>query len=134
MDINTNVTLRIAGSAVDPDVVSAAMGMAPDQSHRKGDVHGARTHVLRKQGYWSITSSSHVNPSADTNEHIEWLIQQVAPKIKLLADYCAQGWNVDVVVAIHTSAGHGGPTLRPAVLSRLAALGLEVSLDLYPDA
>ena len=123
IELDTNVSLRILGDDVEPD-----------RSHRKGDVHGTQRPVVRKQGYWSVTSSKHLDPSADTNDHIEWLVARVAPKLEQIAIYKRRGWIVDVWIAIHTSAGHGGPPLRPVVLAKLGALGLDVNLDLYPDA
>jgi hypothetical protein len=54
-------------------------------------------------------------------------------KLDQLSTYKSRGFVVDVSIGIHTSAGHGGPRLRADVLAALAALGFEVSLDLYPD-
>jgi hypothetical protein len=134
IDVNTNATLRIFADELDPDAVSAEMGMVSDKSHKKGDVSGVRTPVVKKGGYWSIISSRHIAASADTNEHIQWLVDAVAPRLAMLATYKGRGWTVDVWIGIHTSVGHGGPTLRADVLARLAALGLDVNMDLYPDA
>ena len=134
IDIDTNVTLRMFGDDLDPEVITSEMGLRPDRSHKKGDVQGARTPVVRKHGYWSITSSKHMAASVDTNEHIEWLVALVAPKLNQLSGYKRRGWTVDVWIGLHTSVGHGGPTLHPNVLARLAGLGLDVNLDLYPDA
>jgi hypothetical protein len=61
-------------------------------------------------------------------------VDAVARKLDMLAIYKSRGWTVDVWIGIHTSVGHGGPTLRADVLAQLAALGLDVNLDLYPDA
>jgi len=134
IEVNTNVSLRILGDDVDPEAITLEMGMSPDQFHRKGDVHGTRSPVVRKHGYWTITSSKHIAASDDTNDHIQWLVAAVAPKLDRLATYKGRGWRVDIWIGIHTSVGHGGPTLRPDVLAQLAALGLDVNLDLYPDA
>ncbi len=134
IDINTRVTLRILADELDPDTVSAEMGITPDRSHKKGDARGERSPVSQKSGYWSITSSRHIAESADTNEHIEWFVDLVALRLATIATYRGRGWTVDVWIGIHTSVGHGGPTLRANVLSQLAALGLDVNLDLYPDA
>jgi Domain of unknown function (DUF4279) len=134
IDIDTNVSLRILGDDLDPEIITREMGMSPDQSHKKGDLHGVRTPVVRKHGYWTITSSKHMAASAETNEHLEWLVASVAPKLNLLSAYKSRGWIVDVWIALHTSIGHGGPNLRAEVLARLASLGLDVNLDLYPDA
>jgi hypothetical protein len=123
IEVRTNATLRILAGELEPDRVSEEMGISPDKSHKKGDT----------LGYWSITSSQHIAPSADTNDHLQWLVNVVAPRLDALASYKARGWLVDVWIGIHTSAGHGGPTLRSNVLARLAALGLDVNLDLYPD-
>lgn len=134
IDVKTNATLRILADDLDPDSVSSEMGMESDRSHKKGDVAGVRAPVVKKGGYWSIRSSKHLAPSADTNDHIQWLVAAVAPRLGVLDAYKGRGWTVDVWIGIHTSVGHGGPTLRPDVLARLASLGLDVNLDLYPDA
>jgi hypothetical protein len=134
IDVRTNATLRIIADALDAEAVSVEMGLAADRSHKKGEVRGVRTPVVQKNGYWSITSSKHIAASVDTNEHILWLVEAVAPRLNVLSTYRGRGWLVDVWIGIHTNVGHGGPTLRADVLARLGALGLDVNLDLYPDA
>src|ERR1700722_2317999 len=103
IELDTNVSLRILGDDVEPEATTLEMEMAPDRYHRKGDVHGTQRPVVRKQGYWSVTSSKHIHPSADTNDHIEWLAARVAPKLEQIAIYKRRGWIVDVWIAIHTS-------------------------------
>jgi len=134
MDIQVNVTLRIVGEDIDPEAISHEMQLAPDRTHRKGEPISTRSTGVRKLGYWGITSSKHIAPSADANEHILWLVNVVTAKLPILEAYKKRGCIVDIWLGVHTSAGHGGPVLRPEVLAALATLGLEVNLDLYPGA
>ena len=134
MEIRTNVSLRILGAGADPDAISAEMHVQPDESHREGDAIQSRSPATRKHGFWGITSSKHMKPSVDMNEHIMWLVDAVGPKLPLLQAYKNRGWIVDVWIGIHSSAGHGGPVLQPGTLVALGSLQLDVNLDLYPDA
>ena len=134
MDVDTIVSFRILGTDVDPDVVSAQLGMQPDDHHRVGDAVSGRSGAVRKHGYWALRSTNHLASSVDANQHIDWLVQTLGGKLPILHTFAERGAMVDVTLAVHTSAGHGGPVLRPEVLGRLASLGLAVNLDLYPDA
>ena len=134
MVLHTNVTLRLLGEDLQPDAVSAAMGVGADRSHKKGDLVRARKPGVRKSGYWSITSSEHMAGTDEINKHIAWLVGIVTPRRPLLLSYQKGGWTVDVWVGVHGDVGHGGPVIRPDALVALGGLGLDVCLDLYPDA
>src|SRR2546423_7254182 len=111
--IETNASLRILGEDLDPDQVTNELGLQPDESHRKGDVIGKRTPLPHKRGYWSIVSSRHMAASAETNDHLRWLVASVEPRLDVLRSYQKRGWLVDLWLGLHSAAGHGGPTLAP---------------------
>jgi hypothetical protein len=134
MIIHTNATLRLLGEDLEPENVSAALRMPADRSYRKGDLVPARKQAFRTKGYWSATSSKHVKGTADFNEHVSWLVGVIRPRRRRLLSYRKHGWQVDICIGVHTSAGHGGPVVHPDTLRALGGLGLDVCFDLYPDA
>jgi hypothetical protein len=133
MQVATHATLRISGDDLNPDAVAKDMGVMADEAHRKGDITGTRTRVVKKTGYWAVTSSEHMDEFVDVNVHLQWIVDLVSPRKNVIAAYRSRGWEVDLWLGIHTSAGHGGPTVRAEVIRALGGLELDLNLDLYPD-
>jgi hypothetical protein len=65
--------------------------------------------------------------SYDSEEHFDWLLSQIEPKLSILQSRTTEhGWRADIACLWDSQFGHGGPTLSPALLQQLAALGIEL--------
>jgi hypothetical protein len=133
IQIRTHVSLRLFGEDLDPDAITKEVGITADKSYRNGEITGTKTRVLRKTGYWSVSSREHMDELVDTCAHLQWLIDIVDGRKAIFDSYRARGWRVDVWLGIHTSEGHGGPTIPSSIIRALGAIDLDVNLDLYPN-
>ncbi|MBI1384181.1 MAG: DUF4279 domain-containing protein [Rhizobiales bacterium] len=71
--------------------------------------------------------------SRDVRRHVDWLLDLVEPRSAALANLAGEGAEIDIFCYWLSASGHGGPTLSPAQLRRLAALGIEIAFDVYFD-
>lgn len=133
MRVEVHIALRILGDDLEPERVSATLGLQADRTHRKGDAIGKRSRGIRRQGYWEIDSEPHVPTTEPFERHAAWLLDRIEPVREQLHAWSKDGWLVDLWVGAFTDAGHGGPVVGPEILLRLGNLGLVLNLDLYPN-
>ncbi len=121
-------TLRILSEAVDPDVMSARLGIAASRAHRRGDRGSGR--AIHGLNGWFLTTEEIVQ-SRDVRRHIDWLLERMDPLRAALASLRAEGCRADIFCFWVSASGHGGPGLMPGSMRRLADLELEVWFDVY---
>jgi Domain of unknown function (DUF4279) len=127
----TYVTLRLYHDSANPTLVSAALGLGPTTKQSIGESYERRgiSRTYRLSG-WFLCSEGQVQ-SYDTAKHLDWLLQQVHPRLEELYRLRSEGWRMDIACLWDSHSGHGGPTLPPELLRRLAALGIELWFDIY---
>ena len=97
-------------------VVSERLGLEPTA------VSGGGAHLA--------FSSERVVASRDVRRHLDWLLDRIEPVAPALRDLQRDPDVRTSVRCVWWSKGaHGGPTLWPEQLVRLAALGLELGFD-----
>ncbi len=125
----TWATLRIWGRDLDPDSVTALLGVVPSKSFRRGDQRNPRS--VWPHGRWSLTSEGQMT-STDLEAHIQWLLDRIEPRGAGLAALREDASvKADVFCFWESATGHGGPEFSPALLSRLGALALPLGIDIY---
>ncbi len=128
--LRTYSTLRIFSGEMLPAAVTEQLAIQPSRVwHRDG----ADTVAPRKRNGWFLTTRGSVE-SKDTRRHIDWLLEQLNGHEVFLQGIRAAGGDTDMMCFWH-SAGlpEGGPTLGPAQMAALSALGMTVSWNIYFD-
>ena len=127
----TYVTLRVYHDTADPDDVSSALGLTPTSTQRVGGQRESRgvVRTYRLSG-WFYRSKGVVE-SYDSEKHLNWLCDHLEPQTQQLRALREAGWRMDIACLWDSQPGHGGPTLSPALLRRLAALEVELWFDVY---
>jgi hypothetical protein len=124
-------TLCITGSDMDPREVTSLLGIHPSKSQIAGEARVSRNGpILNKLSGWFLSTENHVS-SKDSRDHIDWLLQNLAEKDDHLIEVQQRGWKTSVSFYWLSLSGHGGPTLSPPQMKRLAELGLEIWFDCY---
>jgi hypothetical protein len=127
----TFATLRIYHDTVEPPEVTAVLGIKPTDFVRRGDTHGPSNRAATyKINGWFLSSENTVS-SQDSLRHIEWLLPLVEPRRSQLGALREQGHRMEISCYWLSASGHGGPTLTPDVMRRVAELGLGLSFDVY---
>jgi hypothetical protein len=109
--------------------VTQKLELEPAKTWQKGDVwfHQPR---LRPESNWQIHSP--VNRSEIfLNVHIEALLDIIEPKIAKILELKEQGCNIGINCVGYYYDTHPGFQLSAELLTRLAALSLDVDFDLY---
>ena len=134
----TYATLCIYTRAIDPAVVTESLCVQPSKWQRVGelsyDVDAPETPHRNprpaKLSAWFLSSQNRVS-SRDARRHIDWVLDQIVGKSEALLVLQEQGCNMQVSCFWASACGHGGPTISPSQMRRLAELNLEVAFDIY---
>lgn len=124
----TSAALRIIEDALDPELVTRALGIEPTRSGIKGISPNNRGRPL-PYGYWAISSEGRV----DSDE----LEQHIVALLDLLPDFFQNsvpaGARCEMHCSWHSATGHGGPSISAQTLTRLGIMGIELDFDFYSD-
>ncbi|MCA0374256.1 MAG: DUF4279 domain-containing protein [Gemmatimonadetes bacterium] len=135
--IRAHAALRLQGEALDPMVVTAALRLPPDHTHRAGEQRFHRTRggtvvasgAPAPHGHWSMSSEAHVR-SRQLAVHIAWVLGEIEPRGAALRDLIGQGASADIV-CFSEGATTRPPAVPRALRERAAALGLAIHIDHY---
>lgn len=128
----TYATLRIYPGELDPSEVTSRLGIEPSNWQRRGEVvaRANRPPQVASINGWFLTSNSRVE-SRDSRRHVDWLLDQLAPATNALRSLQMQGCRMDIACYWVSRSGHGGPTIPPPQMRRLADLNIELGFDFY---
>src|SRR5882672_4187740 len=79
--VEVAVTYSVAAPDLDPDVVSAATGLRPDESARRGDARTNRAGtplVPEREGWWALGTRGKLG-SKDVRDHLRYLHERLLP-------------------------------------------------------
>jgi hypothetical protein len=134
MQENPNATqtwasFRIWGRGVEPSELASRLNINPSQVHRAGDPRGKNK--IWTDNFWGLTSQERLS-STNLEEHIIWLLDQLAPaQAALLALLAQPDVHADIFCYWESATGHGGPEFSPSIMRRLGELNLKLGLDIY---
>ena len=127
------VSLRITGDELEPDRVTHLLGVPPTRVGRAGEPITKHPRSARHQKnvwIWRATTDSSV-PFEQQLQRALALFETRASELARITN--APGVESHWFLGFGSGNGQGMATLSPATLARIAALGVELVLDLYPD-
>ena len=115
---------------LDLEEVTSLVKAEATKTQKKGDLQSAaRQRHYTKTGWW--ISSEGVVSSKDSRDHIDFILSKLADSDGGFRVLHSRGHLIDLCIRWDSLSGHGGPTLSPIQMSRLAALDIEVWFDIY---
>ncbi len=129
----TYATLRIYPGDVDPAAIISLLGIEPSGWQRRGEVPERPSRLLREVAPingWFLESEGQVD-SRDSRRHINWLLDRLEPKAETIRSLQEMGCRMDISCYWLSRNGHGGPSIPPTQMRRLAELGIELWFDFY---
>lgn len=128
---------RIIGEDLDPEYITAFLGMKPDYSHKKGDaskrVNSSGKTVIgpsHKTGIWSINSE--LPETSSLEEHISWLLEKLALAGEKVKELSQKGYRVDIYCGHFLKHGfQGGFNISPGVLEKMGKMGIILAIGTY---
>ncbi len=128
------VTFSVSAADLDPAAVSAALGVTPTRSARRGDERrNLRGALLRpeQEGWWALSTRGRVD-SKDIDDHFRDLLELLLPHRESLLAFSRGGETYFDVVWKSTYLYAGsGPLLAADVVAGIAALGASIGFDIY---
>ena len=129
MIAEASASFGFSGFSCDPDGITAALGIPPDDLMRKGQERtvGARGRIITNPlNSWSISSSGN---SKDVNDHLRELLERLAGKRSLLDPAFGEPCFGIMWKASFLQQGTG-PYYEPDVLHGIALLGATLYQEL----
>ena len=128
----TYTTLRIYPGEIDPAAVTDRLGIEPSKWQRRGEPtrHAGGPSKVAPLNGWFLESRGQVD-SRDSRRHVDWLLDRVEPSAEALRSLQGAGCRMDISCFWTSRSGHGGPTIPPDQMRRLAALDIELWFDFY---
>lgn len=132
-----SVTLIVTGKDLDPDEVTALLGMTPDQSWR----YGEHRSFVRNDGSTRVFDSIHDEsgwkcfmPSAQSNWSLQEQLASWLDRLSGFGDHIRRfndrGWETELNCFVASSEFL---QLSTSILSKLAGLGLDLTITFSPD-
>jgi hypothetical protein len=139
-----SVRLSIAADDLDPDEVTRLLGVAPTTTRRRGvrwpvpvrsDRPDGLSLIPARIGLWSIQLRPEQAPGCDVAAAVAAVLDRVAAVPPESWRRACAGAQARVSVALTLDAYNRGFGFGPALLRRIADLGLELDFDIYegPD-
>lgn len=125
---STYATLCIYPSG-DAEEVSRTLGIEPSEVRTPSKTTRSRSTPIT---CWFLSTKGTVE-SKDLRRHVDWLLDQLAPRKRELNLVRSQGAECEINCYWRSAYGHGGPGLSPSQSKRLGALELSIWLDIYFD-
>jgi Domain of unknown function (DUF4279) len=121
----THATFRLTGDSLDPDEISAALGIP---AGREGTIRRQRTRV------W-LLASEHTVESTSLERHLIHLLDAIEPAAATVGTLRREyDLRADFFCYWLSATGHGGPELSPDTLRRIAELDAVLGIDFYGPA
>jgi hypothetical protein len=127
----TYASLCIYPGDMDPKVVTKRLGIEPTSFHRSGEpLPCSKNNLLAKINGWFLCSENIIE-SKDSQRHVDWILDQLYAQRDAVLELQKAGCKMDVACFWASKHGHGGPTISPEQMRRLADLNLDLWFDFY---
>jgi Domain of unknown function (DUF4279) len=127
----TYLTLRLTHESSDPSTVTHLLERIPTRAHRANQVIqlNGRTKMIKRSA-WILSSEEHVN-SADIDDHIQWMMDQMKGQRENVLRLNDSGWAIALNVMWDSQTGHGGPVFSARTLGWMSEIRGTLEIDSY---
>lgn len=123
------VSFVIYDFGVNPDQISAQLGLKPNETAKKGEVKGKNSRSLVSQNdIWKLTSK--LEPSREINEHIQHILDILDSEIDKVKKVTSR-YESHIKIGAYLHSVNSGVFLNQDVLKRLSEYSLSLDLDIY---
>lgn len=123
------LAVRVSGDDLDPDAITAALGIDPSFAARKGDTRGTpASPAVQRTGVWYV----------DLAESAEWVLEDAIitllerlPSDRQVWEQLASRHHIDLVCGAFVYGWNRGFVVSSRVLAELARRRMALSVDIY---
>ena len=126
------VSLRLSGDGLDPDLATEVIGLQPAYAGRTGEHYNGNSRYARhRTNVWTHRVTD--DDSVPFDEQIPPLLSHLEALPEAVEFVHQPGVDSDLFLGFAAGVGIGRTASFPAdLLARIGALGLELTMDLYP--
>jgi len=127
----SKATLRIVGDSLVPDVVTAALGHAPDEAQVKGQEFAGRASGksrVAKFGMWHLAAPDAM--PGDLDAQIKSILAKLTSDLSVWRRLAAE-FEIDMFCGLFMQQENEGLVLSAEALAMLSERRIELSLDIY---
>jgi hypothetical protein len=129
----TYAELRVYPGKANPESVTHHLGIAPTSTMIKGKrkVNSLGRERIAPMNGWFLSSEGQVS-SKDVRRHLDWLLDKlelVSDRLKEIQEQPEVRMSIECIW--WSAHGHGGPTLWPEQMKKMAEMNLECGFDIY---
>jgi|SRR5579883_2442928 len=119
----------LQGRDLDPEGVTAAVGIQPSETWRSGDLVSDRAIIRRKLDGWKVDSSLPLSSSLE--EHVENVLGRLRPGWLPLVDFCTEN-QAKLYCVVRIYGGARPPIIfNRGILRDVVELSAAIEIDLY---
>lgn len=128
MEFKISVSFELKGSELEPEKITALLGIIPTKTWRVNDLVHPKAGVRRKSNGWSLKSK--LDKSAELDEHIKSIFEQLQPSWQSLVEICQQ---YDAIIDCVAYGYKQIPAicLDKDIVRKTAELNAEIDVDIY---
>ena len=128
MEFEISVDLELRGSELEPEKITALLGIIPTKTWRVKDLVHPKAGVRRKSNGWSIKSQ--LDKSAELDEHIKSIFEELQPSWQSLVEICKQ-YDALISCAVYRYQQIPAIDLDKDIVKKAAELNAGIDVDIY---
>jgi hypothetical protein len=126
---HTRASLRIFGENLNPDEITALLGVSPTKSYRKGEPRSSREgSPARPEGSWHLSCDPAWPGNLDAQ--INELLSNTTDD-PLVWRTINEQYRADLFTGLFMDSSNDGLTLMPETLAAVGQRGLAIAFDIY---
>jgi hypothetical protein len=128
MEFEISVLFELRGSELEPEKITALLGIIPTKTWRVNDLVHPKAGVRRKSNGWSLKSQ--LDKSAELDEHIKWIFEELQPSWQSLVEICKQ-YDALISCAVYRYQQIPAIDLDKDIVKKAAELNAGIDVDVY---
>jgi len=120
--------IRIVSGELSAAEIADGIGLRPSYAHSRGDSLASQKRIATES---LCLFGSELPDSAALEEHLRWAVRLLDQHRKRLVDLTGR-CTLELVCSFSSSSGQGGVVIEHRVLKSLAAMPIDVVIDLFP--
>ena len=125
----SKASLRIWGEDLDPNEITALLGVSPSSSRRRGEPVSRRENApLARHGSWHLRAAC--NRPGDLDQQVAFLMTAISPDLNAWRGITDR-YRADIFCGLFLENDAGGTHLSPETLMLVAERGIQIQFDIY---
>jgi hypothetical protein len=124
----SRVAFRVVGDFLDPDIVTASLGVTPTHAHRKGQLMSHHSERCYHTGVWLLEST--LLETEPVDEQLHQIMGMLSSRANSIQQLIAEGLKAEFYCSYFFNREQGGVLeLSPETLAELASMRIPLGIS-----